>query len=281
MTCGHPPDAPEVLSPELVLVADEETARRARESLPEQPWLFVPNRATEAAEEVPPAAPPRPRSRRTLVTAGLVVLGLGVAGFVTESHWRGADSSAADGATAPVPVSSSTARSTTAPATVPTAKATTAPASTLAPTTATVKAKPKPKPAPTPAPPAATAKAKPKPTPAPATATRRAATTTKTQTRPPPPPAPTGFVPARTWTWAPSKGADAYEVVFYRDGKVVLQAHPKEARFVMAPGFRFRPGRYRWTVRALPAASPTTRIVDSSFVLTPAAAAAANGSSGG
>jgi hypothetical protein len=69
-------------------------------------------------------------------------------------------------------------------------------------------------------------------------------------------------------------------VTFYLDGRVVLRERVKESRLVMPGSFRFEAGRYRWTVRAIPAASPTARIVDSSFVLTPATAAAANSSGG-
>jgi hypothetical protein len=86
-----------------------------------------------------------------------------------------------------------------------------------------------------------------------------------------------GFVPSRSWVWLRRDGAVGYEVTFFLDGRVVLRARSKTPRFVMPRRFRFHAGRYRWTVRALPAGAARQAIVDSGFVLTPAAAAAANG----
>jgi hypothetical protein len=87
---------------------------------------------------------------------------------------------------------------------------------------------------------------------------------------------PADFVPARRWTWSARPGAVGYEVTFYLADRVVLRAKPTRPSFVLPPSFRFEPGTYRWTVRALPG-SPVGPIVDSAFVLTRAEAAAANG----
>jgi hypothetical protein len=56
----------------------------------------------------------------------------------------------------------------------------------------------------------------------------------------------------------------------------VLHSWPKEPRLVLPKGFRYHAGHYRWTVRAVGEAAKAKLIVDGNFVLTPAAAAAAN-----
>jgi hypothetical protein len=276
MVSDRPPEDPDLLSPELVLVSDEETMRRAREQLPEHPWLAVRNGAVadaplpprlvfeEAAQTPEAPAAPRPRRRGRLGAAVVLVLALVVAGFLTETRWRDAGATTAED----VPSAASTPGTSTAPAPTRTAGASqTEPALTLAPPTATAPAPQTTRPATTPAS-------------QPTTAPRPTTTRAQRQTTASPPPRPSGFVPARTWTWAPAKGAQTYEVTFYLDGRVVLRERVKGSRLVMPGSFRFKAGRYRWTVRAIPAASPTARIVDSSFVLTPATAAAANSSGG-
>jgi hypothetical protein len=87
----------------------------------------------------------------------------------------------------------------------------------------------------------------------------------------------TGFVPARSWAWDEQKNVSRYEVTFYRDGAVVLRARSTAPRFVLPRGFRFRAGRYRWTVRPYPTTATSPTFVDSSFVLTAQTAAAGNG----
>jgi hypothetical protein len=84
------------------------------------------------------------------------------------------------------------------------------------------------------------------------------------------------LVPSRTWGWAPQPGADAYEVTFYRNGRVVLHARSKDHRLVLPRRFQFRAGRYRWTVHPVRSGTGEPPIADSSFSLTPAEAAAAN-----
>jgi hypothetical protein len=104
----------------------------------------------------------------------------------------------------------------------------------------------------------------------------------RTTTTPPPAPtappaAPAGsFVPGRQWIWAPQPNARSYEFTIYRGGNIVFRSRPSQARVDLPRAFRWQPGAYRWTVLAVPtgAAGP---IVDSSFELTAATAAAANG----
>jgi hypothetical protein len=74
----------------------------------------------------------------------------------------------------------------------------------------------------------------------------------------------------------PVAGASAYKVAFFHHGHRVLHGHTKTTRYRVPQNFRFHRGRYRWTVRVLPAATAHNPIVDSTFVLTRAAARAAN-----
>jgi hypothetical protein len=97
------------------------------------------------------------------------------------------------------------------------------------------------------------------PTPAPTTPTRRPAPTTTKST------AKGTFVPSRIFAWAPVAGADHYRVRFYRDGDVVLEGRPKQARFVLPPRFRFSPGTYRWTVEPRQGEAYGAPLVDSRF----------------
>jgi len=110
--------------------------------------------------------------------------------------------------------------------------------------------------------------------PIPARPTSPTTTPVATDTAPAPKPEST-FVPARSWAWAPSANARAYTVTFYLDGRVVLRAQATHARFLLPRSFRYRPGTYRWTVETVPA-SAGQPIVDSTFVVTAATAAAAN-----
>ena len=87
-----------------------------------------------------------------------------------------------------------------------------------------------------------------------------------------------GFVPARTWSWQAQAGARAYVFTLLREGRRVIRARTRNPRFVLPARFRFRPGHFRWRVVAL-GATPTGRskpVVDSRFVLSRAASAAAN-----
>src|SRR5262245_24129216 len=101
MTSDSSPADLEPISPELVLVADEEDARRARERLPELPWKAFEFRApAPVAPPAPVEAPtpveapaveePRPvrrRSRRGVTVAFVALAGVAVAGYLTEAQW--------------------------------------------------------------------------------------------------------------------------------------------------------------------------------------------------
>jgi len=90
------------------------------------------------------------------------------------------------------------------------------------------------------------------------------------------------FVPGRTWVWSTSKGARAYLVRFFFNGRQVLKRRPAKNQLTLPRSFRYAAGRYRWSVR--PITGPQSRpsyghpIVDSKFVLTGPAAARANSS---
>jgi hypothetical protein len=76
--------------------------------------------------------------------------------------------------------------------------------------------------------------------------------------------------------WARADRVTAYEVDFYRNGASVFHALVHRPQVVMPSTFRFRPGRYRWTVVAAAPTRSTRRLVDSTFILSAAAAQAAN-----
>jgi hypothetical protein len=84
------------------------------------------------------------------------------------------------------------------------------------------------------------------------------------------------FVPARTFVWGASKGADRYRFRMKLDGRVVLHAQTREPRVTLPASFHFRAGKYRWTVERIPRSTDGKPIVDSAFVLTAATAARAN-----
>lgn len=77
-----------------------------------------------------------------------------------------------------------------------------------------------------------------------------------------------GFVPTRVWSWARAPGAGAYVVRFLRDGNKVLKIRTLSPRLVLPSGFSFAPGRYRWTVTAMPRHGKRGHvIVNSSFLV--------------
>ena len=88
------------------------------------------------------------------------------------------------------------------------------------------------------------------------------------------------FVPGRTWVWSTSKGARAYLVRFFLNGRQVLKRRTAKNQLTLPRSFHYAAGGYRWSVR--PVTGPPSRpsvghpIVDSKFVLTRAAAARAN-----
>jgi hypothetical protein len=84
------------------------------------------------------------------------------------------------------------------------------------------------------------------------------------------------FLATRVFRWAPQHAARRYDVTFFWNGRVVLNARPRQPRLALPPTFRFHAGRYRWIVRVTPRKNNGTPVVDSTFVLTKVAAAAAN-----
>ncbi len=87
---------------------------------------------------------------------------------------------------------------------------------------------------------------------------------------------PAAFVPARTWVWGASKGAQAYVFQMSLNGKVVAHARTEQPRYELPASFRFSPGNYRWTVQRVPKPADGQPLSDSKFVLTEATAAQAN-----
>ena len=243
--------SPEPLSPELVLVLPPEEAQLARDRLPrnrESDWdEFLARIRSEPppSEHVPVAEDPVRRgaraSRRKLGAAATVV---GVVATVAGIAW--ARDHAEHRAGAP-----------------------TRPARVAKP------ARPKP--------------VAPKPV---ATKPKHSSTVTTARPRKPhavrrkptrPRSAPSGatpsFVPSRVWSWVAARGSTSYLVRFFRNGRQVLVARTTTPRLVLAKQFRFRAGHYRWTVVAISGPKAGHALVDSTFVLSAAAAARANGGS--
>jgi hypothetical protein len=237
----------DVVSPELVLVSDAEAAQRARAELPEpMSWRLSAAVRLRAAADVPPPQPPvaTRRSRRPMryavAAVALAVVGYGVAAFTLDGS--------APVVLQPTGTESSTHRSGRA---APTSRAVETTAEQVAPRAAAEVA-------PTSLAPARSV--------VPTSSAPRATEPSGT---------PTGFVPARTWTWAAVPGATRYVVTFLRNGHPVFQRHVRHPMLKLPAGFRFFTGTYRWTVSA---GGSTRHIVESSFVLNAAQAAAANAS---
>ncbi len=85
---------------------------------------------------------------------------------------------------------------------------------------------------------------------------------------------PLGFVPARVWGWKAQPGARGYHVRFFLNNRQVFSARTKGTQLTLPRSFRYQAGRYRWLVRAIPKLAEP--IVDTTFVLTPRSASAAN-----
>jgi hypothetical protein len=298
MISASPPEDREPVSPELVLVSPPEVAQVAREELPDPPpderhWPpVVPaapsavldrlppppayprlvSEAPAAAEPAPPAAeddgfapgPPHRRRRAAFALIPLAALlgGVGYLIVMPRPAHRG-DTNAAvsmrSGATTSVPKPT-----TPGGGTAPSQARTTRQGSR---STQTTKRPAATKPATAAKPKAAAApsqSSKPKPKPASAS-------------KPKPASAASGFVPARTWTWPKTSGADGYDMVFLLNGRVVFHARTTNPRVVLPKSFRFQAGTYRWVVRGVPTGTNGRPIVDTTFVLTAAAATRANG----
>jgi hypothetical protein len=260
-------DGTDAVSPELVLVAPPDEARRAREQLPESPadeWdrQLAGARASTArrpAEPPPPGPAPAPRRRRwvrrtALVGALLILVAtavtVGLAGSRDDSREKTAQRNVT-----PARHQSGTVRSQTPPVT-------------------TVANKPQKS-----APATSRRPSKPKARPRAHSAPKKAPAKKPTRTRGPARPAVVGFVPARTWSWEPRSRTRRYVFTLARNGRRVIAARTTKPRFVLPQRFRFAAGRYRWRVVALTTKPGPRRklVVDSKFRLSAAGAAAANG----
>jgi hypothetical protein len=86
-----------------------------------------------------------------------------------------------------------------------------------------------------------------------------------------PPVARSTFVPARVFGWVPQRGADYYNVRFFRGTRTIFEAWPTQPRLILPRGMRFGRGTYRWVVR--PAFGPRAQarfgkpIVESKFAV--------------
>jgi len=270
VTSGRTDDAHDPVSPELVLVSTAEDARRQRDALPEHPWepeARVSN--TDAARPTPPpyprvtaddAAAPRrggSRRRRLALAAGFVLAAaVAAGGYVAATRGHGRTTAAA---VVPVQAPRGTAASSTVSG------------STVAHERQTRRTKTR----------QATARTTTRAAAAPPAARRRRTTAVKPKraagAKPATAKSHAGFVPSRTWSWAPRAGAARYRVTFFLNGHAVFDGRPASARLVLPRGFRFRAGVYRWVVRALPASAAAKPVVDATFTVSRAAAAAANG----
>jgi hypothetical protein len=270
---GAPPVVDPV-SPELVLVAPPEEARRAREQLPRSPaaeWDRLRSIGpARPALQRPSAPPPRRPTRRRWWVSRTVLVGVllllvvsavvvGLAGSRDTNDRKNPRLTLG-----PVRDEGSTPTATT-------------------PTTTAAKQPTKTTPRPTPAAsrPKAHAPARPlsqkeqprKPLRKPAKKPRHS------RSRSPARPVVTGFVPTRTWSWGPQSRARRYVFSLQRNGKRVIAALTAKPRYVLPKRFRFARGRYRWRVVALTTKRGARHklVVDSKFRLSTAGAAAANG----
>ncbi len=248
------------ISPELVLVSSPEEQQRARELLPPTPaedWdlLLATIRVRAALQPVEPVQVARARKpRRTLVLAALalvaVAVPIGMAGARDDvtlhraAKVRGHVQRSTSRAVPPVTLPATPVSPVTRPHVKPKAK----------PSTQRVAAPP-------------------------TTGQKSASPKVNAKTKRPAAPRIAGFVPSRVWGWVAQPGSVTYLFRLYRNGHQVYAARTKQAQLMLPKSFRFAPGTYRWSVVALSnskAQSPKP-LVESTFVLSPAAAAKANG----
>ena len=281
------PEVSGPISPELVLVAPPEVAALLRQQLPEPPWLtyaalngaLAPAEASDVGERVIPLAPvrgPRPQVQpETRVGAPVtsrafeleparepVAAPAPVAQRPPESTGRAGSLwprirlgtvAALLGVVVGLGIAASSTGKGESNATVQVAEQMT----------------------PTSPPPSSV------PSVAPATSptnrTRPAPTRGTEQTATAPP---RSSVPTRAWTWRRQRRAVGYRVRFLRNGRLVYAAQVGAPRLIVAPRFRFRPGRYRWIVNAIFAKAGTKRygkpLVDTTFLLDTSSAARIN-----
>lgn len=256
----------DVVSPELVLVASPEDAKRARERLPDRapalPRRASPPVAASAATRSNESRAPSPFRRKWVRrTAVPIAAALGLAGAVAGGFAgsRGSNDSSNEPRRAAAPVTS-TVVGVIPPATKQATTAAKKPTST---TRAT--------------PPVATQPVATQPK-QPAKSQRKPARTATTKKPARPRTTATGFVPARTWSWQPQAKARRYVFTLTRNGRKVITARTTRPRYILPKRFRFASGRYRWRVVAVRSKRPQRKVlVDSKFVLSRAGADAANG----
>jgi hypothetical protein len=287
------------VSPELILVSEEDVAERARADLapivptderllaessarvraglrvaqtvaPEPSPIPVrqpPPPVTEPPAPPPPAPAPRKRPRTRLRIAGAVALvPIAAVGAALGAGWNpvssgGSSPSPATQAAPPPPAHVGTATSHVTPTTVPSQ---THHASTQTPVT--THHQPRTVPA---------THATPTTTPAhhrppPAHTTPRATTTAPAATHPKPPPPNTGPIkPSRVFAWPAAPNATFYLVRFLRDGVQVFQDRVAAPRLTLPAKFVLKAGHYRWTVLPALGTAKNPRygpaIVDSQF----------------
>jgi hypothetical protein len=248
------------ISPELILVSSPEEQQWARELLPPSPaddWdlLLAGIRARASLQPVEPVEVARAhKPRRMLVLASLVLVAvavpIGMAGARDDvtlhrmANVRGHVQRSTSRAVPPV----------------------TLPAAPVSPTTRP-HAKPK-----------ATQGTKRQAAP-PTTGKKSAAPKAKTKTaKRPAAPRVSGFVPSRVWGWVAQPGSVTYLFRLYRNGRQVYVDRTKQAQLMLPKSFHFVAGTYRWSVVALGSSKTHSAkpLVESTFVLSPAAAAKAN-----
>jgi hypothetical protein len=249
------------ISPELILVSSPEEQQRARELLPPAPadeWdrLLARIRTRTAAEEAEQTSPPRSRKpRRTLVLAPLVLVAVAVP--IGMAGARDTVGVGGPGSTKVHRVTSPAAHPAAAPA-------------PIAPKAPAVK-KPAVKAVHSAGRPSATGKSQPKAKPKSGAAKAKAPERATTQV--------SGFVPSRVWGWVAQPGSNSYLFRLYRNGRQVYTARTKQAQLVLPGSFHFAAGKYRWSVVAVTGSAKRglKPVVESTFVLSGAAAAKANG----
>jgi hypothetical protein len=231
------------ITPELALV-DPDLAARAREALPEHPW--------PAPVRIEPSSPP-PRRGIPVVAAFSILSFLALLATLIVSLLPARDQPtfAADGQSIPPAVSSPRAKAGEPPV----------PAGTRTERTEAGTAG-KPKPAAKPA--ATTPGVRRREQPREARRARNGGTATARKRREPP-----RFEPARAFGWVAQARAVYYEVTFLRNGQRFYRTRAPRPRLTLPRRIRFRPGVYRWTVRAAIRRGGSTQlgnpIVDSTF----------------
>jgi hypothetical protein len=289
------PEVAGPISPELVLVAPPEVAALLRQQLPDPPWLTYaalngasgPAEASDAGERVIPLAPvsaPRP-----------LVQPETQAGARVRSRSFELEPAPEPVAAAPAPVAQPSPESTgragslwprirlgTVAALLGVVAGVGIAASSIGKGVSDATVRVAEQMTPTSPPPSSV------PSVAPATPPTNRGSNTQGRTQPAPTRGtkqtattpPRSSAPSRAWTWRRQRRAVGYRVRFLRNGRLVYAAQVGAPRLIVAPRFRFRPGRYRWIVNAIFAKAGTKRsgkpLVDTTFLLDASSAARIN-----